>query len=224
MAQRGPAIPEEQLLKLIRNPKTKDLNQKKTKQQVFRVVSLSGLKGRLAFISQRLSGIFTGKQKFPQLNLQTGNRILKFAIVVLSFVLVINVVVSMTQLEEVPDFAVESTRSPISTPEDDLSVKKISYYLEKVRSRDLFKFGDLPSREPEPPPEEIQSPQETPLDSLVLVGIGFSDDPDVMIKDAKTDKIYFLKRGDRIEGKAKVEAIFADKVILTYQGQELELR
>jgi hypothetical protein len=75
------------------------------------------------------------------------------------------------------------------------------------------------------PAAEALSEAQILAQQLGLVGIGWSDDPDVMVENTETKKIYFLKRGERIDGLIKVEAIFEDKVILTYDnGKEMELR
>ena len=44
-----------------------------------------------------------------------------------------------------------------------------------------------------------------------------------MVEDTKSYKTFFVKRGDLI-GEVKVEAIFKDKIILSYEGDEVELR
>jgi hypothetical protein len=45
-----------------------------------------------------------------------------------------------------------------------------------------------------------------------------------MIEDTKTQRTLFLKKGQRIDNEIKVEAIFKDKVILSYKGEEIELK
>ena len=75
------------------------------------------------------------------------------------------------------------------------------------------------------PTIETLSDAEMLAQQLGLVGIGWSDDPDVMVENIETKEIYFLKRGQKIDNLIKVEAIFQDKVVLTYdQGKEMELR
>jgi type II secretory pathway component PulC len=59
---------------------------------------------------------------------------------------------------------------------------------------------------------------------LRLVGISWSDDPDIMIEDTKTQRTLFLKKGKLIDNEIKVQAVFKDKVILSYNGEEIELR
>jgi len=96
----------------------------------------------------------------------------------------------------------------------------------------IFKFGDFGFEEEKEgeyevpaPAEEVLTRAEVLAQQLGLVGIGWSDDPDVMVENTETKKIYFLKRGQRIENLIKVEAIFEDKVIFTYDnGKEMELR
>jgi type II secretory pathway component PulC len=68
---------------------------------------------------------------------------------------------------------------------------------------------------------KIAEAQET----LTLVGIAVSKtgEPDAMIKDIQLDKVYFLKRGEKIKD-FTVEAIFKNSVVLSYEGQELILK
>ena len=44
-----------------------------------------------------------------------------------------------------------------------------------------------------------------------------------MIEDANTKKIYFIKQGEIIDG-IKIQAILRDRVVLSYEGEEIELR
>ncbi len=141
---------------------------------------------------------------------------------------------SIIKLKEIPEFVTKGSRSSAKIPESVLSNRRISDYLEGPRSRNIFRFGDLPEVEEKqkevvsevaPPEEEVYTKAELLVQNLSLVGIGWSDDPDVMISNVESGKTYFLKRGQRISGLIKVEAIFQDKVILTYDnGKEMELR
>jgi type II secretory pathway component PulC len=56
------------------------------------------------------------------------------------------------------------------------------------------------------------------------VGIAWSNDPDAMIEDTKTHRTFFLKKGQTIDEEIKVQAIFKDRVVLSYKGEEIELR
>ena len=99
--------------------------------------------------------------------------------------------------------------------------KTAAYYFEKVAQRDIFKMG------PKPLPTEKQkvvSPVVTEATkNLKLVGISWSDNPDAMIEDTQAKRTFFLKRGQKI-GKMKIQAIFRDKVILSYEDEEVILK
>ena len=57
---------------------------------------------------------------------------------------------------------------------------------------------------------------------LQLVGIYFSEAPEVIIEDKAEKKTYFLKEGDNIKG-IKVKSIRQDRVILESNGMDWEL-
>lgn len=232
MAQERPTTPEKQLLDLIEDPKEQDVSQKKIKRRSFNLFSFSALRGRLSFFIESVqSGTVFKKALF---DIKGLNKMLQVSILLLLVYLAGNFALSVNKLKKVPEFVTRTARSS-EIPVAELSSKNISYYLEGPRSRDIFRFGDFGVQEEieeengeyevPAPVEEALSKAEMLAQQLGLVGIGWSDDPDVMIKNVESDKIYFLKRGERIEGSIKVEAIFQDKVILTYDnGKEMELR
>ncbi len=232
MAQERPTTPEKQLLDLIEDPKEQGVSPKKIKRRSFNLFSFSAFRGRLSFFQESMqSGTFF-RNILP--DIKGLNRILKVCIVFLLAYLVGNFAMSMDRLKKVPEFVTKSSRGSKEIPAAGLSSKKISYYLEKPRSRDIFKFGDFGVEDIEekgddfevaPPEVEVLSQGAILAQQLGLVGISWSDDPDVMIENIETKKIHFLKRGERIDNLIKVEAVFEDKVILTYDnGKEMELR
>lgn len=230
MVQERPSTPEKQLLKLIEDPGSRDLSHTKIKRASSSLFSLAALRGRLSFWQESIrSGSFFKKTFF---DIKGINRVLRVCVIVLFFYTAGHFTFSMIRLREIPEFAAKRSRAAAKISADETSDKKISYYLEGPRSRDIFKFGDF-SREDEEelkeevaaPVEETISPAETLARQLGLVGIGWSEDPDVMVENVETKKIYFLKRGQRIDNLIRVEAIFQDRVILTYDnGKEMELR
>lgn len=230
MVQERPTTPEKQLLDLIEDPKEQGVSPKKIKRRSFNLFSFSAFRGRLSFLQESMqSGAFF---RSALSDIKGLNRILKVCIALLFVYLVGNFAMSMDRLKQVPEFVSKSSRGSKEIPAAELSSKQISYYLEGPRSRDIFKFGDFGVPEIEEngdevaaPTEEVLSRAEVLAQQLGLVGISWSDDPDVMVENVETKKIYFLKRGERIDNLIKVEAIFQDKVILTYdKGKEMELR
>ena len=106
-------------------------------------------------------------------------------------------------------------------------LKAVSYYLEKARGRDIFQMV----RDEEPRAKSVSraNPPSQRITELIknlrLVGISWSADPDVMIEDTNLQRTFFLKKGQIIENiNVKVEAVFKDKVVLTCEGEEAELR
>jgi len=231
MEQERPSTPEKQLLNLIEDPKEQDLSQKKIKRKSFSLFSLAALKGRLSFLVESIrSGSFFTK---AFLNIRGLNRVLKGCVALLFLYLIVNFTMSVIGLKEIPEFVTRGSKSSSEIPATILSGRRISDYLEGPRSRNIFKFGDSQEEEKKeevieevaPPTEEVLSRGEVLAQNLTLVGIGWSKNPDVMISNVETGKVYFLKRGQRIDGLIKVDAIFENSVILTYDdGKELELR
>lgn len=215
--------PEKQLLNLIEDPKAAE-NGKIRKP--FGLFSLIALKGRISFFGEKL------KPNLPlakmALDLKGINRILSLGIAGLTVYLGWSLVYSTKHLDKVPDFSQEIAKMSSEAKMMDNNFKKLDPYLEKVRSRDLFRYGGIVQAMP----EEIQfEPEVLPpsaadelAKSLRLVGIGWSDDPDVMIEDTATKKVHFLKRGDWIDGKIQITGIMEDRVIMMLEGKERELR
>ncbi len=221
--------PEKQLLSLIEDPKAAAA-QGKIKRKTFNWFSLDALRGRVSFLGDKIKATFTPK-KFS-LELKSVNRVLLVAIVLLAVVLAFTVMRSVEKLNTIPDFGLGVARpvaGPLNTEDN---IKKLMSYLDKVRARDIFRFGgiikiqppELVEDVPEPVAEAALTPAEELLNSLRLVGIGWTEEPDVMIENTLTKKVYFLKRGDWIDGRIQVNAIFEDRVIVSFDGKEAELR
>ncbi len=61
------------------------------------------------------------------------------------------------------------------------------------------------------------------ISTLKLVGILWSERPQAMVEDTKNSKTYLLNDGDSVND-LKVKKIYVDKVILSKDGKEWELR
>lgn len=93
------------------------------------------------------------------------------------------------------------------------------YYLEMVRRRNIFSPIVLKKA---PNPEVKKKQLQKMTKNLSLVGISWGKEPVAMIKDKKISKTYFLKAGDIINN-MKIEAVLKDRVILSHEGQKMEL-
>ena len=102
-------------------------------------------------------------------------------------------------------------------------LKEASYYLDKVKKRNIFAMVVEKPKVKEKEEKKLIKEVEEKTKDLKLVGIAWSDNPDAMIEDTKVKKTYFVKQGDIING-VRIERIFRDKVVLTYKGEKIELK
>jgi hypothetical protein len=222
MAQDKPPSPEKQLLKLIEEPKVQGSAQAAAiKHLGLSLLSLSALKARFSFLKERLSNSFkTGK--FYYFNVKTINIFLALVTSILTLYFITNLIISLVNLKKNLNLEFKIVKSQHSIDSKVVSaLKATSYYLEKVRARDIFKMGSKKKEE-----EEVKVPSSKIIgatQNLKLVGISWSGDPDAMIEDTKALRTFFVKRGQMI-GEVKVQGIFKDRVVLSYEGEELELR
>jgi len=224
MAEERPPTPERELLKLIEEPGTAGkIPSVKERIKLFNLFSPAALKARLSFLRAKFKGGFK-LQSLIHLEFSVVNRALEFFIFILLFYLVSNLIISMINLNKKSSLAFEIKKNIVSSGLPEISLlKAASYYLEKARARDIFKMGLTSAAETGDLPTVPVSRIAEASRKLKLVGISWSKDPDVIIEDTKAEKAYFLKRGQMIDD-IEVKAIFKDKVILSYQGEEIELR
>lgn len=227
MAQERSLSPEKQLLKLIEEPKAGGggIQAEAVKHQGLSMFSPSAWLGRFFFFRDTFKKYFH-REGPAQLDIKLINRALSFMILLLVFYFLSTFAVSLLGLKKVPrlEFKASAASSSVS-PQEILSLKKAAaYYLEKVTERDIFKMGEKKADKSaaagsKPPSSRIMEATQ----HLKLVGISWSNDPDAMIEDSKAGRTFFMKRGQML-GEIKVQAIFKDKVVLGYEGEEIELR
>ncbi|MGD9014620.1 MAG: hypothetical protein PVI33_01160 [Candidatus Omnitrophota bacterium] len=224
MEEKGPLTPERELLKIIEEPGTKvKAPSIKARQNFFSLFSPIALKARFSFLKARFKG-GVGLKWLSQLEIKTINRILELCIFVLIFYLVSNFAISMINLNKDPSLAFEINEASVSSALVEASLLKAdAYYLGKARTRDIFKMGLTSVADAEQITEVPVSGISEAVGKLKLVGISWSDDPDIIIEDTQVQRAYFLKRGQKIND-FTVKAVFKDKVILSYNEEEVELK
>ena len=103
-------------------------------------------------------------------------------------------------------------------------LEPLAIYTQEITQRNIF---SLPEPPPAPAPAAqapVPSPEATELTTnLKLVGIIWSDVPQAMLEDSKEQRTYLLNRGASIKG-ARVKDILKDRVILSYDNQDIEIR
>jgi hypothetical protein len=227
MAQKGPASPEKQLLRLIEDPKNVakkgSLEAQKFKRKGASIFSLGALRGRISFLRDNLKRGIKGGGRFYQLNIKLVNIVLLFSMVILAVYLIVNFTISLNNLKQMADlkFDIEKNIQPGTYKEASL-LKPASYYLGKVKTRDIFSMVKKKQANAVKSPSSSAGILEV-VGHLKLVGISWSADPDVMIEDTKAKRTHFLKKGDSIDN-IKLEEVYKDKVVLEYKGEKFELR
>jgi len=225
MAADEPVTPEKQLLKIIESPKAEPLQTANIKRKGRVLFSLGALKGRLAFLKsfsfQKWSSFRQASQ--TSMGIHHVNLALKFLILFLAVYLGYSVYVMAVELKKASNLIFEYDKTILPAPELVTSLKDLPYYLEKVTSRDLFNVVSVSPQEPEQTVVEIE-PQDKRIKKYSLVGIAWSDNPEVMIENTEAKKTHFVHRGQLIDDDVKIVAIFKDAVILSQDGKEFELR
>jgi len=229
MAQERPTTPEKQLLKLIEDPKAEGLGIQAhaIKHRSLGLFSFSAWIGRFSFFKDKIVKSFKGGE-LPQLDVKTVNMIMILGIFALGIYLVSNITMSITNSKKMPDvdFGIQKGQEFADVGKASL-LKAASYYLEKVKERNIFEIGEKKEIEQ---PKEVADKTKLPsqktmevIQNLKLVGISWSDNPDAMIEDTRSMRTFFVKRGETI-GDIKIQAIFKDKVVLNCAGEEVELK
>lgn len=224
MPDEHPSTPEKELLNFIEEKKAPaSLKARSSLRRGKSFLSFAGIRARFAYAAEKFKNI-----SFKRLvvDIQAINTILLIAVIILAVGFVFDFTSSLlgmnNDIEEA--FAVEQGASSFQFGEV-VTLKNSSSYLEKARKRDIFKIATeepvmaaAVEKVPEKPKEIL-----TKTKDLKLVGISWSNDPDAMIEDTRSKRTFFVKRGGYVND-VKVEAIFRDKVILSYEGEEVELK
>lgn len=215
--------PEKQLLKLIEDPKGIAQRKAAIKRQGLNLLSWGGLVGRFSFLKGKTRTLGAGKLA---LNLKVLNRCLMLCVAGLGVYLSMTIYRNMQKMNEEPlDLVLTpAVERPVTRPVD-TPLQNEGFYQDRIRGRDVFNIQAVEEKVEQIVEEQKQIPEiEKLAKNLDIVGISWSSDPDVMIEDTSAQKTYFLKRGDSLENGLKIEAVFRDHVILSYQGAEMELK
>jgi hypothetical protein len=217
--------PEKQLLDLIEKPSGPlSVNQAAVKYHRLNLFSLGALKGRISFLRNQWKDIFK-EGRIYQIDVKTLNQFLKFCAALLTIVFVVNLGFSVVSLKKDLKLKAnfEKWAKEDSGPVPGL-LKTATYYVEKARNRDLFNLGTKL-------PVEVLAANKGPSPRIMeatkdfrLVGIAWSEDPDVMIEDTKNQRTLFLKKGQIFGTDIKLKAVYKDRVVLSYGGEDIELR
>lgn len=231
MATERSITPEKQLLKLIEENKGKNpaaVQARALRRRGMGLVSLGAWLGRFSFskdwFRRRIESL-----RGQSLDIKSVNRILLLCACAFTLYFLASTTTALIQLSSPLDLDAPASGngSSINLMERVFLKKAVSYYLEKMGERNIFQMGAVQKVTGADGVQTQMKVTSTQIldatENLKLVGISWSNDPDAIIEDTKDTKTFFVKTGQRI-GDVKVQAIFKDKVILSYQGEETELK
>lgn len=200
--------PEEKLLRLIKGQKQKppaaDIDKKPS-------TLATDTKPRI----RRHSYSFISKYLYT-LNIQ---KIIQAAFVVSCIYLIISFIYPWWGLRKIglpkiiPEGITESKTEPRQEPEPN------EFYLEGIRGRQIFKGKSASAPETEQP---LSIAKVDLTNDMSLVGIISGENPQAIIEDKKTQKTYYVTKGQFI-GELQVEDIREGRITLNHQGQRYEL-
>lgn len=101
-----------------------------------------------------------------------------------------------------------------------IETKSYSYYSNKVSGKSIFGAGS--SIQMESQGGEVDSSSELSGGNIGLVGIIPGDPPQAIVEDKKSQKTYYLAKGQSING-ITVEDISENKVVLEYRDKKMTL-
>lgn len=208
--EKDKVTPEEKLLHLIENPTSK------TKKQFKPPFKRKG-----PFKLSRLSRVikeFWLKRRVKILTLKFTNKVLIGLSIIVTLFIVFDFIVGNRDVRGL--YLIEKGLLPSELKADKIAESlPLSDYLDEIKRRDIFVSieKEFPTYE-----EGEEITLASLAESLVLVGILWSDVPQVMIEDTILNKTYILNEGDSINN-ILIKDILKDRVILSYQGEEMEM-
>ncbi len=227
---------EQKLLKIIENTsgagaaQSKESPTPKAIEEVAKSVKSIGLGVSLPPFLSPLLEIFKGKSSSAgpsvmAFGLREINTILLISVFVMIALLSFNLTSGVKTLKLKEDFALDNAAvkgiaSSLAMP------KQAAEYLINIRKRNIFQ----PFEKKEGEAEIMETTGARRIGALTknlkLVGISWLDSPDTasaMIEDTQSGITHFLRVGDKIN-EVTVKTIYADRVILTYEDEEVAVR
>ena len=218
MEQSNSSTPERELLKLIEGEK--ESSGFSSGGNLRGAFSFSVLKGRFSFFRRN----FLRSLSFGGFSIASFNRLLLIVLLCMTFYVSFDIATSASKLNRELEDSFKLQRKAAFNPQEKVSLlKNIAYYVNKAKKRDIFNIV-VAKREEKLISQKIDTKKIIDKTKhLKLVGIAWSDNPDAMIEDTRAKKTLFVKEGDSIN-EIRVKRILKDKVILSFEGEDIELK
>ncbi len=230
MAEDRQVTPEKQLLKLIEDPGTAVKGPAVQKERIKRTgrsllspaVLRGALSGWLSFF-RRTGQKRAYRGKFA-LSFKAVNRLLALASFLLIIYLAADTFAQAISLMHPPNFVMQKKDKPLPPPGEEPALREEAAYLEKASARNLFKEYRPAQKKAERAVSTAAAGPSSAMQGLTLVGISWSSNPDAIVEDKENQKTYFLKRGTTFGDGMKVASIFKDRVVVSYNDEEFEIK
>jgi len=202
--------PEEKLLKIIENPAAQ-------KQKVPPAIQINAARIKSLLLWFKKPHIDKGV--FKRFDLRMANKMVAVLCGVFTvlwiFDFVMTKIVLTNNVDNLKKGVDISNPASANIPLPDINMDDL---LASLRTRNIFTF--IP---PKSQTTEVASDVMSLINNMKLVGIIWSDNPQAMIEDTKEQKTYLLNQGEQL-GQVKIKTIYRDKVVVTKEGQDWELR
>lgn len=204
--------PEEKLLKLIRGQKKEDAAIGK-KSPVVAVLADIDLKPNLR------SGAFTSSKQL--LSLSSVTKVIWVVFAISCVYLIGSFIYPLFGLKEIKFSGLPEDEVAMPQVELKQGQKPYEFYLEGIRGRQIFTSASTQNQQQltKDLPGEVNSDL---IKDITLVGIISGENPQAVIEDKKTQKTYYVTKGQFI-GEFEVKDIQKGKIILNYKDQKYEL-
>ncbi len=203
--------PEEKLLRIIESP-----------QETVRGLRVQRRGGQDLKVILKILKAKYGEKLKTFLNIKAANAVLIASACFATFYLVVDFLGGMPRLANVGKLESMAKRLDIG----DLSLGQLdplSIYLQEITERNIFALPEEPKEAPKVKNAGPSVEFKSLVDGLKVVGIIWSNAPQAIIEDSKEGRTYLLNRGSKVK-EARVKDILKDRVILSYDDQEVELR
>ena len=215
-----PLTPEEKLLRIIESPQG-------ASRSVPSRRSLQDYKFFFKSWQEKYKGA-AGEKIGKFLNLKAVNVILAGIATAATIFLVVDFVIGMPRSLMVMSLEAAAKKKDVGNLTIE-GLEPLTIYLQEIKQRNVFALTaalqSAAGAGAGAAAQTTSSPTEKPsfTSTLKVVGILWSDTPQAIIEDSKENKTYLLNRGSKIK-EARVKEILKDRVILSYDNQEIELQ
>lgn len=217
--------PEERLLSIIKGKKDSVPDEKAAPKETEK--SAEPEMGQLGsfldnYLSRILKSSFFKNNLFSPKILKTFNRYMTIiAVIVLAYLIgdALFVRPSSKAKAVISGFSTAAMPVPIVKKPAQIEATTYSYYSNRISGKKIFGAG---SYSPAEASEGADAGGEQAGDNLGLVGIIPGNSPQAIIEDKKSQKTYYLMKGQSISD-ITVEEIVSDKVTIEYRGKRMDM-